>query len=140
MSLGISPPLSHESSVSFVKRIQALWNDGTPETIIELFAENCEWRDNERQLCRSEEIHSFLSLCQKQQLHYSVRAELWSHSFFRMAISFQSEWQHATKGRWFRSSGHLFIRLDSIGLIKEFCLSTNGSAISVNERSIGINP
>lgn len=139
MSLDISPPLSYETSVAFVQRVQVLWNNGEPEDVIGLFAADCEWRDNERQLSSKTEISNYLHQCQKTQLHYSVRAELWSHSFFRLAISFQSEWQNPKRGHWFRSSGHLFVRLDNIGKIKEFCLSTSENEISVNQRRIGIN-
>ena len=135
-----SPPLSHETATTFVKKLQLTWNDGDAAEMAEVFSQDCEWRDNSRQLQGKDEIQEYLQSRIQEQLHFQVKAELWSHSFFRLAVSFQSEWQNATKGKWYRASGHIFIRLDNIGGIKEFCLSTSDTAISVNQRTHGIFP
>jgi len=140
MNYQISPPLGYDTALTFVKNLQGTWNQGDTSQIIQRFAFDCEWRDNERQIQGVDEISEFLQRRQKEQLHYLVEAELWSHSFFRLAVSFQSEWQNAKRGKWFRSSGHIFIRIDNIGRIKEFCISTSGVPISVDERRLGVSP
>ncbi len=135
----MTPPLSHDKAEAIVKAAQDIWNFADINEIGGLFNDDCEWRDNHRHLHNKQSVFDFLRLKKLSERHYQVRAEVWSHSFFRLAVSFQSEWQHAIKDRWYRSSGHIFIRLDNFGLVKEFCLSTNGRAIQANERSIGFN-
>ena len=125
MTIPIIPPLDHEKAASYVKQLESLWNDGEAHQVISTFAEDCEWRDNERQLSGNSEILNLFTDCQNEKVNYRVRGELWSYSFFRIAVSFQSEWQDAESKH--RNCGHVFIRMDGLGKIKEFCLSSSGS-------------
>lgn len=127
MRLPIAPPLDYEKALEFVKQLELLWNGGQRQQLVSRFAQDCEWRDNERQLSGNAEILNLLTECQNQKANHRVRGELWSHSFFRIAVSFQSEWRGLSKDSKFRNCGHIFIRLDGLGKIKEFCLSSSGS-------------
>lgn len=133
------PPLSLENATKVVKVAETIWNNGDAYEIANLFNNDCEWRDNQRHLHGKQDILSFIQRRQRNETNYKVYAELWSHSFFRLAVSFQSEWQREHSEQWFRLSGHIFMRLDSFGLINEFCLSTNSKVISAKERSVGFN-
>lgn len=139
MNQGFVPPLSQDKAVDAVKFVESIWNNAEAHQISDLFNNDCEWRDNQRHLHGKQDILSFLQERQRKEANYRVRAELWSHSFFRLAVSFRREWQHVRDEQWFRTSGHIFIRLDSFGLINEFCLSANGKVITAKERSIGFN-
>jgi nuclear transport factor 2 (NTF2) superfamily protein len=139
MNQGFVPPLTLDKAAEAVKFAESIWNKGEAQETAELFNNNCEWRDNQRHLHGKQDILNFLLKKQRDETNYQLRAELWSHSFFRLAVSFQSEWQNVGNEQWLRSSGHIFIRLDSFGLINEFCLSTNGKVITAKERSIGFN-
>ena len=127
MRLPIAPPLDHEKAAEFVRKLESFWNEGKSQQLNSVFSEDCEWRDNERQLTGNTEIMNLMNECRNEKVNYRVRGELWSHSFFRIAVSFQSEWRDSKKDSKFRNCGHVFIRLDSSGKIKEFCLSSSGS-------------
>ena len=139
MNLNITPPLSLERSVDAVKEAQEIWNSGDISEITSLLSTNCEWRDSLQHIRGRTEIASYMKKKEKLERNYSVTAELWSYSTFRLAVSFFSEWQHVKKDVWFRSSGHIQINLDKHGLINEFCLSTNGKAVEIKKRGIGVN-
>ena len=134
MKLNISPPLTLDRTVEAVKVAQEIWNSGDINNITSLLSENCEWRDSQQHMKGRKEIAEYMKKKKKVEQHYSVRAELWSYSTFRLAVSFYSEWQNVKNDNWFRSSGHIQINLDQYGLINEFCLSTNGKAIKVNKK------
>jgi len=139
MKINITPPLCFEQATNAVKSAEAIWNNGDLEIILSLFNDNCEWRDNDQHIHGKQGIYNLLHKKQADEDFNSVRAELWSYSFCQLTISFQSEWQNAETGQWFRTGGHVFARLDSTGLIREFSLSSTGKAIRANSRSIGVN-
>lgn len=139
MNISFKPPFTNETAAEAIKLGQAVLNSGSNEEKANMFSDDCVWRDGERHITGRISILAYLNQKETRVSHYQVRAELWSHSFFRVSASFQSEWQRTDNNRWYRSSGHLFVRLDQSGLIKEFCISADGSPISTNQKSIGFN-
>jgi nuclear transport factor 2 (NTF2) superfamily protein len=133
MKLNIRPPLNLDQSVEGVRKAQEIWNSDNINQFTSLLSENCEWRDSHQHLKGRAEIAEYMSKKRQLVRNYSVKAELWSYSTFRLAVSFYSEWQHSKKDVWFRSSGHIQVNLDQHGLINEFCLSTNGKAVQVKK-------
>jgi nuclear transport factor 2 (NTF2) superfamily protein len=140
MNFGFTPPLSFEKATSAVKIAEGIWNKADLDEVAALFHQNCEWRDNHRHIKGREAILKYLKEKERGEVQYKVRARLWSHSFFRLAVSFQSEWRHTSRPYNYRTSGHIFIVLDNYGLAKEFCISSFGRAVRVNETGGGESP
>jgi len=140
MNRNMSTLLNYKKALSVVKLSEDIWNNGDITEIIKLFTEDCVWRDNEQHIHGKEQILNYLQKKADTKLFYKVKAQLWSYALYQLNVSFYSEWQFSKNQQWFRSSGHLFVRLDSIGLIKEFCQSTNGKAIRVDRQVVGTNP
>jgi uncharacterized protein len=130
-------PLSNESALMAAQIGEHSWNNSKPEQLITLFSTDSEWRDKNHCLIGKHAIQTHLQQKGALGLHYQTRVTLWAHSFSRLALCFESEWQHAHNGKWYRSKGTALVQLDNNGLIHELNITANDTPISANDRTIG---
>ena len=91
MKFGICPPLGLESAFLAVKRTEEIWNAGITDAICTIFHQEGEWRLSYCHLKDKSVIVNYLSRKESLQRNGLVKTELWSHSSFRLVVSFRSE-------------------------------------------------
>lgn len=130
-------PLNHESALVAAQIGEDAWNSGNPEQVARLFSVNSEWWNRDQFLAGHENIQAYLQEKSTFGLHYRTRVNLWSHSFSRLSLRFESEWQCSDKGRWYRTRGTALVQLDNKGFIQELSVSSNHAVIEAGDRQIG---
>lgn len=130
------PPLNFEAALAAVQTLEQRWNQGSADSAIELFSPDCEWLYLGESKQGNEQVYKALIEFWQQRLHFRLKAELWTHSFSRLALRYQAEWQHASNGRWQRSRGNSLLQLDNEGLIRELFQAENTQLINSGERRL----
>ena len=139
MAPNSSPLLNVETAQIKVRLVKDAWNSCQPEVVLLSYSADCYWRNRGQLLQGHAAIKAFLTQKWNVQLHYRLQKELWSFTSHRLSVLFESEWQSAICGRWFRTYGNALWELSDDGLIRYCYSNANDTAILVAERRVGFH-
>ena len=109
-----------------------------PSALMRLMTRDAVWRDNDNVHVGRDEIWTALSDKWTNALHCTLQQDIVSSDETFIAMRFESEWQHSSHGRWYRTTGQTQITLDDQKLIATIESRHADTPISVNERHLTI--
>lgn len=130
------PPLNFEAALVAVQTWEEVWNECSADKSMELFSPDCEWLYAGICWQGSEQIFAALQKYWQCRLHFKCKAELWTHSFSRLAIRFYAEWQQANNGQWQQCQGSSLLQLDNDGRIRELYQSESVLMLASSDRKL----
>ena len=128
------PPFTEELALAKVQTIQSFWNSCNPEKVVEMFDDEAQLLNRGNLIQGKPAILSFLRLRLDRELHCNMRMELWSFTEARTSASFQSEWQDALRGQWYRTEGNMQMCFGDQGLVMKLSISAYDIQIAAHER------
>jgi len=134
----ILPPFTEDTARRKVQAAAEAWSTRDPEVVAPAYSIDCEWRDRDEFLTGRDAIRAFLYRKWLQQLHFRLTHELWSYAGHRISVRFESEWQHARTGQWYRTHGNEHWEFNDDGLMQRRDASANDIPIQAIERLIGV--
>ena len=132
-------PISLTSATELSSAIERACRRRDPSEVIRLMTKDAVWRDNDDVHVGRDEIWNALSEAWVHALHCATRQEIESCDSRGLVIRHESEWQHAIRGRWYRSSGEMRLSLDDHGRITTVESRRAHVPISVSERRLPIS-
>ena len=128
------PPFTEEAALAKVQTIQNFWNSCDPGKVVEMFDDAVQLLNRGNLIQGKPAILSFLRLRLDRELHCNMRMELWSFAEARTSASFQSEWQDALRGQWYRTEGNMQMCFNDQGLVMKLSISAYDIQIAAIER------
>lgn len=135
----LKPPFTEKSALAKVQTIQNFWNSCNPEKVVEMFDDEAQLLNRGNLIQGKPEILSFLRLRLDRELHCNMRMELWSFAEARTSASFQSEWQDALRGQWYRTEGNMQMCFSDQGFVMKLSVSAYDIQIGAHERKFETN-
>ena len=129
------PPFTKEEAIEKIQKAEDAWNSKNSENISKAYTIDSEWRNRDTFVNGRKEIVSFLNKKWKQEKHYKLKKEYWTHTENRIAVRFEYEYQDKY-GNWFRAYGNENWEFDENGLMKKRFASINDLAIKESERKL----
>ena len=127
------PPFTEASAKEKIQLAENAWNSQNPEQVAMAYTIDSEWRNRNKFVNGREEIISFLSDKWKNEKHYKLKKEYWSHSNNRIAVRFEYEFQN-NEGKWYRAYGNENWEFDTNGLMQKRYASINDIQINEEDR------
>ena len=132
------PPFTRGAALAKIQAAEDAWNTRDAEKIARAYSPDCVLRNWEESYQGRAAIEYFLKRKWATELHYRLMKELWAFTDNRISVRFESEWQHAESGQWYRSHGNEHWAFDADGYMTQRDMSTSNIPISVHERRIGL--
>lgn len=127
------PPFTFETALEKIQMAEDAWNSQDPEKVSKAYTIDSEWRNRDTFVNGREEIVVFLQKKWEKELNYKLRKEYWAHTYNRIAVRFEYEYQ-TKDGNWFRAYGNENWEFDENGLMAKRYASINDIAIKEKER------
>ncbi|MDJ0751793.1 MAG: DUF1348 family protein [Woeseiaceae bacterium] len=105
-----------------------------PSVLIRHMTADTVWRDNDAVFVGRDEIWIALTEKWARALHCALQQDVESIDERAICIRFESEWQHAVHGRWYRTNGQFRISLDDEQRITTVETRHTDMPISVSSR------
>lgn len=132
------PPFTRTSALAKVQSAEDAWNTRDPETVIQAYTPDCEWRNRHETFQGHAAILFFLKRKWETERNYKLMKELWSYTDARISVRFEYEWQHVNTSQWYRSHGNEHWEFNTDGYMTRRDMSANDIPINANQRRIGI--
>lgn len=129
------PPFTLETAKEKIQAAEDAWNSKNPEKIALAYTIDSEWRNRNSFINGREEIIQFLTDKWKQERHYKLKKEYWSHTNNRIAVRFEYEYQDKNN-KWWRAYGNENWEFTENGLMQKRFASINDLAINESERRL----
>lgn len=139
MACPSTPLFDIETAESKVRWLQVAWNSCQAERVILSYSDDCYWRNRGALIQGHGAIKAYLAHKWANQLHYRLENELWSFTSHRLSVLFESEWQSAICGQWYRTLGSALWEVSDDGLIRYCYSSANNIEIQAAERRVGFD-
>lgn len=136
MQIPPPPPFTRESALAKVRAAEDAWNSRDPQRVALMCSPDSEWRNRDRFFRGRDAIVEFLTDQWKIELHFRLRKDLWAYAGNRISVRFESEWQDARTGQWYRTHGNEHWAFDADGCMYRRDVSANDIPISADERQI----
>lgn len=131
------PPFTEETARQKVKSAQDAWNTRDPETVVNSYTEDSEWRNRDEFIAGHEQIKEFLRRKWSKELDYHLHKELFCFQGNRIAVSYEYE-SHDSSGQWWRSHGIELWEFADDGRMRRRQASINDVPIDESERRVGV--
>lgn len=127
------PPFTLESAAQKARMAEDAWNSRNPDRVVQVYAENTQWRNRTEFLTGREEVRAFLQRKWANELDYRLIKEIWGTRENRIAVRFTYEW-HDDSRQWYRSFGIEVWEFNGLGLMQRRYASINDLPIQGEQR------
>ena len=129
------PPFTEETARQKIQMAEDAWNSKDPNKVSLAYTKDSQWRNRNEFVNGREAIVEFLTHKWETELHYSLKKEYWAHTYNRIAVRFEYEYQNK-QGQWYRAYGNENWEFDENGLMAKRFASINDLAIQPEERRL----